>query len=496
MKRMVRSSIWASVVMLLLPAFVMAVGNSGSSPVKIRGIANQYKYALPKNSDFWKQMEKMYNVDYSVDWVPADMYNEKIDIILASGDLPDIMQVQSMTRPSVLKAIKAGAFKDLTDELGDFSKYPNLGKLNSMAWRYSMIDGNNYLIPRTRGNLDLAVFIRGDWLDRLGLKTPTTMEEYTNYLKLVCERDLDGNGKIDTIGMIPSMSPSEGYFSAAFGTRDPVYTKDGGLIHKYLTDNYAQYVEYLRDSFAKGLIAKEYALIKGSQQEVIFLSGQGATLVKNSWHKYRIEQELKKIDPKARVVLLPYLDGPKGFAHYYDLGYFGGMVISSKVSDEKMAAILKFFDATASVDSYNFVNFGIEGIHWTMKDGFPSLTEKGKQEVTSSFNAPFIFATQEFAKVDSPLASVSYNMSTREEMKVLYNKNSRADMFNALQSDAWLSFWSKTGDEFIAKETDAVTGKITMNQFRAYQQELLRNPEVKVSLGEFAKSYKQIYGKK
>jgi ABC-type sugar transport system, periplasmic component len=488
-----RSAILACAALLMATAAFGADGKAGA-PVKIHGMANQYKYALPKDSDFWKQMEKRFNVDYTVDWVPADSYNQKVDIILASGDLPDVMQVQSMTQPSVLKAIKSGAFKDITAALGDFSKYPNLAKLNPMAWRYSKVDGKNYLVPRTRGNLDLAVFIRGDWLDKLGLKTPTTIDEYTNYLKLVCAKDLDGNGKIDTIGMIPSMSPGEGYYSAAFGTREPVYTKDGGILQKYLTDNYANYVAYLRDCYAKGLIAKEYALIRGTQEEAIFLSGQSASLVKNSWHKYRIEQELKKVDPKARVVLLPYLVGSAGMAHYYDLGYFGGMLISSQVSDEKLAAILRFFDATAAAENYNFVNFGIEGVDWVMKDGAPSLTEKGQQEVTSSFNAPFIFATNEFAKVDSPLAPMSYNLKTREEMKVLYSKKGKADIFNALQSDSWRAFWSKTQDEFIAQETDAVTGRITMDQFKAYQKQLADSPEAKASAVEFAKSYKQIYG--
>jgi len=381
-------------------------------PLVIRGMANLYNQAPAKDSEFWKAMEKEFHVDYTVDWVPADNYQQKLDLVLASGDLPDLMQITNITAPSILKAVKAGAFWDLTPYLGDFSKYPNFKNYtNQKAWILSKINGKNYVVPRTRGNLDSALFIRQDWLDKLGLKKPTTIEEFAEVMKVIAKSDPDGNGKIDTIGLIPS----PGYFAAAFGTRDPVRDANGGITHMVLTSNYADYVEYMRGLFEAGAIPKEFALIKGTQQEEMFMTGRSASFVKNAWHKYRMEQENRKTQPDAKVTLLTHLEGPRGYAHIWDLGFFGGMAISKKVSEEKMLRILDFLNATADEKYYNFVNFGIENVHYVMKDGFPSLTEEGKKVVNSSFNAPFIFSTAEFAKVDSPLAPMSYNLETREE---------------------------------------------------------------------------------
>jgi putative aldouronate transport system substrate-binding protein len=495
MKRML-----AAMICLLLVgglAMAAATGETASTggkgaPVKIKGMANQYKYAPPKDSEFWQAMEKRYNVDYTVDWVPADTYNEKVDLVLASGDLPDTMQVQVLTRPSVLKAIKAGAFVNLTPYLGDFGKYPNLAKLNPTGWSYSKVDGKNFLVPRTRGNLDSALFIRGDYLKKLGVGTPKTLDEFAAVMKKIVTSDLDGNGKIDTMGVFPN----EGYFSSAFGTKAPVYTKDGqGIVNKMLTEGYAQYVAYMRDLYTAGAIPKEFALIKGTQQEELFLAGRVSTWVKNAWHKYRAEQEVKKLDPNASVALLPYLDGPGGFAHIWDLGYFAGQLLSSKDSKEKVEGILKFFNDSSAESEYNFVNYGMEGVHYVLKDGFPSLTDKGKQEVTASFNAPFIFATAEFAKTDSPLAPMSYNLQTREEMKVLYAKKGQINLYDVLQSDGWTAFWARVANEFASREVDAITGKITIDQFRAYQADLMKDPDVQKSFKEFADSYKQIFGK-
>jgi putative aldouronate transport system substrate-binding protein len=209
-----------------------------------------------------------------------------------------------------------------------------------------------------------------------------------------------------------------------------------------------------------------------------------------------MEQENQKLQPAAKVTLLPYIKGPKGFAHIYDLGYFGGMAISKKVDEKKMLRILDFLHATSDEKYYNFVNFGIEGVHYTIKDGFPSLTDTGKKEVNSSFNAPFIFSTAEFAKVDSPLAPMSYNLQVREEMKTLYKIDAKIELFNVIQSDAWSTAWSKVKDEFASMEAKAINGSVSMDEFKAYQKKLAENPDIVKSAQEFAKSYEEFFGKK
>ncbi|MDE6891075.1 MAG: extracellular solute-binding protein, partial [Lachnospiraceae bacterium] len=258
----------------------------------ITGMANLYNLAPEKDSEFWKTMEEKFNVDYTVDWVPTDTYTQKMELVLSSGELPDLMQIQNTTVPSFQKAVEAGAFYDLTDLLGDFSEYPNLkNNTNLNAWTLSKIKGRNYVIPRTRGNLDSAVMIRKDWLDKLGLEVPTTMEEFADVIVKVAQGDPDGNGVNDTIGLIPGVETIDGYYPAAFGTRDIEKDADGGIIYERLTDRYGDYVEYMCNLYSEGAVAKEFALIKGQQAEELFTTGKSATLTKNAWHLYRLNEE-------------------------------------------------------------------------------------------------------------------------------------------------------------------------------------------------------------
>ena len=488
--------------LVLVIAFCAALctfaGAQTEEPLVINGMANLYNQAPEPDSEFWKYIQKEFNVIYNVDWVPSDTYQQKVDLLLTSDSMPDVMQLQNTTSPTIVKAFNDGTFWDLTDYLGDFSNYTNFRDYTNMAaWNLAKVNGRNYFIPRTRGNLDSCLFIRKDWLDMCGLEVPTTLEELREVLKVIVASDCDGNGIDDTIGL--TALSVYNYYLGAFDNREVTYTEDGeGIINRFLTPAYGDYVEYMASMYADGLISPEYPMIKGQQQEEMFLSGRSATFMKNAWHKYRCETELQKVQEGAEVALLTYLVGPNGYAHIYDLGFFGGMAISSKVPEEKMLRILDFFNATADQKYYNLVNYGIEGVHYELVDGFPSLTEQGKLEVTNSFNAPFIFSTAEFAKVDSPLAPMSYNLETREKMKELYGlyygAGGREDKFNVLQSPSWSSFWSKTQEEFEAMEAATVTGEISIDEFRAYQESLLSDPEVIASFAEFKASYADYFG--
>src|SRR6185436_7991830 len=45
-----------------------------------------------------------------------------------------------------------------------------------------------------------GLLIRQDWLDKLGLKAPTTLDEFFEVAEAFTEKDPDGNGQNDTFG--------------------------------------------------------------------------------------------------------------------------------------------------------------------------------------------------------------------------------------------------------------------------------------------------------
>src|SRR5690606_26447129 len=70
-------------------------GTQSADKLVVNGMAELYNQAPGKDGEFWKYMEQEFNVDYNVEWVPVDTYQQKLDLVLASGDLPDMIQISN-----------------------------------------------------------------------------------------------------------------------------------------------------------------------------------------------------------------------------------------------------------------------------------------------------------------------------------------------------------------------------------------------------------------
>ena len=461
-------------------------------PLKLDGMIILYDQAPAKDSDFWKWMEETFNVDYNVEWVPGASYDDKLSLMLNTDDLPDIVRLNSTSSAIVTNAANEGMFYDLTDLL-DFEKYPNLGKINPGAWTVSKINGRNYVLPHTRGQYNLCLFLRGDLLEELGMEKPTTISQYTDFMRAVKEKHPD---------MIPlayEMYFLEDFFLGAFGEGQilPAFTEDGeGIVHYALTESYAKFVEWLKQLYDEGLLASEFALYNSDKNNDLFVAGLTPIRYQNLWHRYRLENEGKKVDENAYLVPSFYVtsDDGKYVALEYDMGAYGGLALNADLDEEKVVKILEFMDKTAAPDYYNTFRYGIEGVHWTMVDGFPVATEQGAAEITNSLFGPFEIATNIYDKVNSPLADAAYNLESQEmakEVDVAAEMVGAAPyhLFSIIKSNSWSQFWSTAETDFDAYVADTITGQHTVDEFRAYQQSLLEKDEVKASFQEFKASY-------
>ncbi|MBQ3471460.1 MAG: hypothetical protein IJH17_03705, partial [Clostridia bacterium] len=91
-----------------------------------------------------------------------------------------------------LQAVRTGDFWDITDIFKDSSKYPNLSQANADVNHNISIDGKIYGIYRSRTIGRAGISVRKDWLDRLGMTTTETVEEFSQMLRRFTEDDPDG----------------------------------------------------------------------------------------------------------------------------------------------------------------------------------------------------------------------------------------------------------------------------------------------------------------
>jgi len=178
----------------------------------------------------WKEYAKLSNINIEWELVQSDGLEEKRNLALASGSLPDVFYTSHMPPADLLKYGEQGVFVSLNDLITEympnltslFEKYPETKK------GITFPDGNIYSLPTIHDpdflevNLGMSHWIREDWLGQLGMDLPKTTDEYYEYLKAVKETDLNGNGIADEI---------------PFGAHSPAGIKDvlkGAFVHRFL----------------------------------------------------------------------------------------------------------------------------------------------------------------------------------------------------------------------------------------------------------------------
>jgi putative aldouronate transport system substrate-binding protein len=139
--------------------------------------------------------------------------------MMASDDLTDVLLVESLTREQILDYGSKGAFIPLNKYLNDPVKAPHFAKVpepdkSDIITTGTMADGNIYSLPRWEAEpwnmTPHRYYLNKAWLDKLGLKVPTTTDELRNVLIAFRDRDPNGNGRKDEIGIT-------GWFSGGYG---------------------------------------------------------------------------------------------------------------------------------------------------------------------------------------------------------------------------------------------------------------------------------------
>ncbi len=146
-------------------------------------------YANLGDTPFAKAWMEQTGVNIEFQHPPTGQQEEQFSLLLADGNLPDMIEYHWMTYPGgPEKAINDGAIIPLNDVFEQYA--PNLmAYLKANPEIDKMIktdDGHYYEFPFIRGDEKLlqtiGLMVRQDWLQDLGLEVPTTIDEWHTVL--------------------------------------------------------------------------------------------------------------------------------------------------------------------------------------------------------------------------------------------------------------------------------------------------------------------------
>lgn len=167
---------------------------------------SDFSYAGDDNStnNAWMNLYRANNINPEILYeVDSSQATTKLSTAIVSGNYPDIIAAGPSDYVSYAAS---GLVADITDVFEEYASDELKAYLSvdgGVAMNSAMIDGRLYGIPKMGNGYDGVdlMFIRQDWLDKLGLEVPTSMEELAAVAHAFTYEDPDGNGKDDTYGM-------------------------------------------------------------------------------------------------------------------------------------------------------------------------------------------------------------------------------------------------------------------------------------------------------
>jgi len=232
---------------------------------------------LQKNYDqLWAITEYEKNSNIHVEWTigPTTNFAESRNLLMSTGDYPDMFYRCSFPINDIFNYGSKGIFIPLNDLINQYGVgiKDMMNKVPDLAKSMYMPDGKIYSLPCKYHN-DMSTsnyyWINKKWLDNLGLKIPTNLNEFETVLTAFKNEDANRNG--DPNDEIPYSDRNSGNsifqaFASAFGMgalgmpgRNNYYDigDDGKLYFTPYSDNFKQMITWLAGLYSKGLLDPE-----------------------------------------------------------------------------------------------------------------------------------------------------------------------------------------------------------------------------------------------
>ncbi|TDF98699.1 extracellular solute-binding protein [Paenibacillus piri] len=314
---------------------------------------------------------------------PSGMEKEQFNLMVASGELPDMISNNWIQYPGgPAKAVGDGVIIKLNDLVDKYA--PNFKKfLNDnpdIKKDVLMDDGTIYAIPLVRKErvqrYTSGLQIRQDWLDKVGMKVPDTMDDWYAVLKAFKEKDPGGTGKVIPFGNSNDLAVRN--FMAAWGMAYGFYIVDGKVKYGPNEPDYKPFLTTIKKWYDEGLIDPDFASTDSKQFDAKITGnriGAYSALLNGGMGRYL---DLMKNDPNFKLAgVAPPLtkDGKRyNFQSAVLTGYDGsGVGISSK--SKKTEEAIKWLDLGYTEWGHNIFNFGIEGESYNWMNGYPKYTD-------------------------------------------------------------------------------------------------------------------------
>ena len=316
----------------------------------------------------YQEMERLTGI--RIEWVhPATgMEQEQFNLLMASGDLPDIISSTNLYRGGEFQGMYDGLFMDLTDQLPGFAPYYwNLVQEDEEFFR--LISDDDGRIPafyayKPYGDPPFTrVILRTDVLSDINQQIPRLISDYdTMFARMLAN------------GIIPFMPPANGMarqFVGAYGVIPGFYRDTNGRVQfGQVAPGFRQYLEMMQRWYAAGFISRDFTSLNVNQVNTLFdtrqIGMQLGPIVANFNRNRTLGFEVTSA-PYPRLT-------PGQQLHHEDTNIWplqgrGTQMASVSARSRNAEAAIRWLDYGYTPSGFVLMNWGVEGINFNVING-------------------------------------------------------------------------------------------------------------------------------
>ena len=385
------------VILMVAGAMVFGAGgsqltSSGNLTVEIfdRGTDGGRSVAHNNAWTDWIKDRVKKDLGINVTFKPVGRWSEPQDIVnlMASGSAPDLCYTYQIGMLNTFRDL--GGMLDLAPfidkELPDLKKLlgpdPALsGKdfIRRQTETRKDIAGKIFSIPSARVALaQRNIFIRKDWLDKLGIAVPTTLDQFYAALTAFRTRATELPGNLTQARVVPFFQGSDvrwglGDFMMN-GVVKNISDKDrwiNSVAERYLSMNgYKEGVRLMNKWYNERLIYQDFPLLTVADDGNNILKSGVAGAFCGNWDlpyrtDYKINEELAKNVSGASFIPVEI-----GLSNKSMMDKTGLYMFIPSYSKNQLEA-LRYLNWLAKPEIYKFLQNGTEGVNHKIENGIP-----------------------------------------------------------------------------------------------------------------------------
>lgn len=327
-----------------------------------------------EDAQFVQEIKRLTNIDVEFVHPTAD-YDEKLLADISAGVEYDLIYTNKDTMDVL---VDQGVLTDLTEQIKGSELLQNPTVIPTAEWDLIRYPEDTFYSVFNKFEGSRMLTVRQDWLDALGIETPSSLDDLYNMMVAFRDNDPDGNGQADTFGLSTSGIYDIQPFMSAVGVLPGYVEVDGARTIPYATEAAIPVIEWLAKLYAEGLFDPNFATNETADMRNMFLTNRvGAVTYWDTWVGL-FNSTAQTEDPATSFVAkgIPVVPGPDGRV-IISRGAPSVWTIPVNAPDPETA--FTFLEWWNTIPGITLGSLGILDHDYTVSNGEYTLTDVGRE---------------------------------------------------------------------------------------------------------------------